>query len=134
MRIADATATVVKIYHTVMNHTTTAFAHAVLAKIHAPHTEANVKSMVAWIHREGGGGKNNPLNTSYHMPGASVFNQYGVRNYKTWSDGIQATTFTLTNGMYPELLYRFRTGLGICGYQTTELGIWSGNGYDVIHC
>jgi hypothetical protein len=44
---------------------------------------------------EGGSAKNNPLNTTQHMPGSTRFNSADVQNYVSAEQGIEATIKTL---------------------------------------
>jgi hypothetical protein len=93
----------------------TAFAHAVLGGIGAPQTTANVNSIIAWAHREGGGGANNPLNTTLGMPGATNFNSVGVKNFTDASQGATASVRTLLGGGYSDIISALKTGRGLCG-------------------
>lgn len=45
----------------------------------------------------------NILNTTQPMPGATNFNSVGVKNYTSYSQGIQATQLTIQNGLYGHL-------------------------------
>jgi hypothetical protein len=114
------------------------FATAVLARIGAPPTPANVRSFRAWAKQEGGRAKWNPLNTTLHRKGASAYNTFGngpadhVWDYASFFSGVDATATTLLQ--YPQLVKRFRSGKGLCGFFSTELAKWSGGGYSVIHC
>lgn len=70
-----------------------------------PVTGNNVCAVVTWEIAEGGhfvAGSTtfNPLNTSLAMPGDSVFNSHGVRNYPDWSTGLVATLNTLRLDFY----------------------------------
>lgn len=108
------------------------FAIAVLKGIGAPATAANVRSIEAWVAREGGGGKNNPLNTTEQMPGSTTFNSVGVQNYPSPAEGVAATVKTLNNGLYGDLLQAFDSGKGLLGRIFTGLSRWSGNGYNSV--
>jgi hypothetical protein len=87
-----------------------------LTDIGAPVTSENIKFMNAWALQEGGGGKNNPLNTT--QPGyggtnavwASKANTAGVKDYPTVDAGIQATVKTITNGKYNDILAGLKSG------------------------
>lgn len=124
-------------YRTTVYHPT--FAAILLAKIRAPLTPANIRSVSAWARREGGTARHNPLNTTQHERGASAYNTFGggrlhVWNYPSVGAGASATATTLQNGQYPQLLARLRSGKGICGWINHELSAWSGGGYNVINC
>ena len=66
------------------------FANALLSRLRAPTTRRNRQAMIAWMQTEGYGGKNNPLNTTMPMPGSTIFNTHGVRNYVSIDDGVEA--------------------------------------------
>lgn len=109
-----------------------AWASEILQAIGAPATRANVSSMLAWFGHEGGGGQNNPLNTTLSTSGATgSINSVGVKNYGTVNQGVQATAQTLTGG-YPAIVGALRAGGGLsnAGPQVSgELSTWSGGGY-----
>lgn len=108
------------------------FAKAVLSAIGAPQTQANIDSIIAWAHREGGGGTNNPLNTTLSMPGATDFNSVGVKNYSSMSVGVLATAKTILGGNYSDVLSALRSGGGLCGQSFAGLSTWSGGGYSSV--
>jgi hypothetical protein len=108
------------------------WARSFLATIGAPQTSANIQSVMAWIHREGGGGKNNPLNTTLSMPGATDFNSVGVKNYATIAIGILANAKTLMGGGYSDVLSALKSGHGLCGQSFSGLSRWSGGGYSSV--
>jgi len=74
------------------------FADRMLTKLGAPTSANNRRALVAWMHTEGYGGKNNPLNTSLKMPGSTTFNSHGVQNYLEITDGVSAAARTLLEG------------------------------------
>jgi hypothetical protein len=110
----------------------TSFAHAVLKGIGAPESSSNVQSIIAWAHREGGGGANNPLNTTLGMPGATNFNSVGVKNFTSPSQGATASVRTLLGGGYSDILSALRSGRGLCGSSYSGLSTWSGGGYSSV--
>ena len=109
-----------------------AFARSVLATIGAPQTPANIQSIMGWMQREGGGGANNPLNTTLPMPGATDFNSVGVKNYSSISVGILATAKTILGGNYSDIVSALRSGNGLCGRSYSGLSTWSGGGYSSV--
>jgi len=109
-----------------------AFARSLLATINAPQTAANIASIEAWARREGGGGANNPLNTTLGMPGATDFNSVGVKNYASMSVGIIATARTLLGGNYADVVAALKSGNGLCGRSFSGLSTWSGGGYSSV--
>lgn len=108
------------------------FIKEVLAGIGAPDTPSNESSMAAWIAREGGGGQNNPLNTTFPLGAATNFNSVGVKNYGTPQDGVAATVDTLKNGSYQDVVLMLRSGQGLCGRSFSGLSTWSGGGYSKV--
>ena len=71
------------------------FANALLDLLDAPATKTNRQALVAWMQTEGYGGKNNPLNTTLPMPGSTIYNSHGVRNYVSLEQGCEAAAKTL---------------------------------------
>jgi len=76
------------------------WAKAFLGSIHAPVTHANLVVMVAWETQEFTEAKWNPLATTYAMPGSTMYNSSGVRNYVSLSQGLDATERTLRRPGY----------------------------------
>ena len=81
------------------------FAVALLRQGQWPVSGSNVCAMMAWEAAEGGhfingASRYNPINTTQSMPGDSIFNSVGVRNYPDWSTGVAATLKTLSLGFY----------------------------------
>jgi len=94
-----------------------------------PRTDANIQSLIAWALNEGGGGEFNPLNTTEPEPGAGSFNSVGVRNYKSWQQGIAATVATLQSSDYTDITYSLSKGQGLEKGSYGGLYTWSGGGY-----
>lgn len=72
----------------------------------APLTQAGevLLFLTAWGKAEGGTAAFNPLNTTYTMPGATSYNDTGVRNYVNAVQGICATACTIAqNSAYLNL-------------------------------
>ena len=84
------------------------FIGSVLQVLGNPAPDANVKAfMVGWWYAETGGHSGaafNPWNTEQQWPGATDFNQAGVKNHATYSDGVEATVHVLNNGLYVPLV------------------------------
>jgi len=114
------------------SHDRTVFAHSLLATIGAPQTSANVNSILAWINHEGGGGKNNPLNTTLAMGGSTSFNSVGVQNFSSLSIGVAANARTLLGGGYSDVVSALKSGNGLCGRSFAGLSTWSGGGYSQV--
>lgn len=94
--------------------TQVSWAQAFLKSLNMRLTVDNVAAIVAWEMAEGGHWYNtayyNPLNTTQPMPGAAVFNSVGVKAYRSWSQGLQATIITINNGYYGGILAALRAG------------------------
>ena len=118
------------------SHDRTVFAHSLLATIGAPQTSANVSSILAWINHEGGGGTNNPLNTTLPLGGSTNFNNLGggqgVQNYATLALGVAANARTLLGGGYSDIVSALKSGNGLCGRSFSGLSTWSGGGYSSV--
>lgn len=69
--------------------------------IGAPFTAQVDLFFRAWAQAEGCLAAYNPFATTQSMEGATNFNSVGVKNYRTWQDGVRATTMTITNPRYP---------------------------------
>jgi hypothetical protein len=108
------------------------WARAELRTLGFPRTPADVTSLVAWQAREGGGGANNPLNSTEPAPGATIFNSVGVRNYPSAAEGVAATAVTMRNGNYADVLSALASGHGLCGESFAGLSTWSGGGYSQV--
>jgi hypothetical protein len=66
-----------------------------LTYVGAPVCEDNVVVVVAWQAQESTSARFNPLATTHDMPGATAFNEVGVRNFASVGQGLQATLATL---------------------------------------
>jgi hypothetical protein len=110
------------------------FASSVLQALGAPATSANVQSIEDWAAQEGGGGANNPLNTTLQTAGSTgSINSVGVQNYANTADGVAATAQTLQGGNYSAIVSALKSGSGLIGAGGavgSELSTWSGGGYD----
>ena len=73
------------------------FAVALLDKLGMRTDWPQVTVIVAWCGLENTRAANNPLATTLHMPGSTLFNSAGVQNYQTLETGVQATVSTLTH-------------------------------------
>lgn len=76
------------------------FYERLLKELGAPVTSENMKFLYAWRQSEGKGGKYNPFNTTWKLPGSTKMNYANVQNYKSLEDGMIATLKTLRNGRY----------------------------------
>lgn len=95
-------------------YTPLTWSHALLSALGMPQTSENVAAIVAWELAEGGHWHNsayyNPLNTTQPMPGATSMNSVGVKAYRSWAQGLEATVKTLHNGYYGGILAALRKG------------------------
>lgn len=117
------------------NSSETAWITAFLKTIDAPATQANINSMSSWIKHETPWppvASNNPMNTTYNLPGATNYNSVGVKNYTSQAQGIQALAATIESGLYGDILMALRSGKGLCGQSFAGLSKWSGNGYSSV--
>jgi murein DD-endopeptidase MepM/ murein hydrolase activator NlpD len=78
------------------------WATQLLTAMGAPVSDTNINALTTWQSREGGHWNNsasyNPLNTTLDMGNSESMNGVGVKRYKSWDEGIQATLKTLTGG------------------------------------
>jgi hypothetical protein len=115
----------------------TAWAEKILADLGAPQTPANINTLIDWMDMEGGGGANNPLNTTIPSPGVTkIINSAGVESFDTPADGIAATVKTIKQPIFSGIYAALKSGKGFIGSTDpsirSELLSWSGNGYSTI--
>ncbi len=95
-------------------YTQVTWAQALLVRLGAPVTTANLVALTAWEMAEGGHWYNtahyNPLNTTMSEPGATSMNSVGVKAYVSWQQGFLATIATLRNGRYGPILAALASG------------------------
>lgn len=106
------------------------WASGVLDRLGAPVDSANVDTLWAWSGAESGTDRmrwNNPLNTTWKIPGSISENSVGVQGYPTITDGVMATVDTLLQqGYYPTIVSHLRNSVprrqwsDCCG----QLGLW----------
>lgn len=122
----------------------TAWFTALLVRLAAPPTAADLTSLHNWRTREsswnatppdGATYTHNPLNTTLRTS-ASIgsINSVGVQRYATAVGGINATASTLTGG-YPSIVSALRRGVGLATGDAgvaSELSKWSGGGYSSV--
>ena len=93
------------------------FGSAVLTRIGAPITAANLGAFSAWAAGEGTCAQFNPLATTQPEPGATPFNTLHdgghVWNYPSMALGVQATVTALTNGLYQRVIEAFVASGGV---------------------
>lgn len=109
------------------------WAVALLEYRDCPVNEANVYSFAGWFAEEGGGGENNPMNSTLGDQYPYI-NDVHVRSYPTSTVGVEMTWETLGDG-YTAIEGAFRAGVGLgrpSPEVAAELGEWSGGGYHSI--
>jgi len=103
----------------------------ILSGIGASATKENMKFFYAWRQSEGGKATYNPFNTTQPYNNASKYNSVGVRNYKSESDGINATVKTLKNGRYDCIVDGLKNNIGAKKISTkciSQLKTWGTGG------
>jgi len=88
------------------------FYERLLTELGAPVTSENLKYLYAWRQAEGKGGKYNPFNTTWKLPGSTKMNSAGVQNYVSLEDGMVATLKTLKNGFYDCIVNGLKNDIG----------------------
>lgn len=86
------------------------WAQDLLGRLSLPNTSENVRAMVAWQQAEGTKANFNPLATTQGFPNSTRFNSVGVKNYASYSDGLDATVKVMHNGLYDDVLAALRKG------------------------
>ncbi len=72
-----------------------AWAQSFLTALGAPTSRGNMVAVIAWEAAEGTMASWNPLATTIAMPGNTVYNSHGVKNYASLEQGIEASIMTL---------------------------------------
>lgn len=108
------------------------WAYGVLNGIGAPINQTNLDTLWNWSIKESGQNVmrwNNPLNTTQNAPGATSQNSVGVKSYPDVTTGIAATTQTLTNGRYPNIVDALKQSVPTSQWSASpaivkQLGTW----------
>jgi len=101
------------------------FYEKLLTQLGAPVTSENMKFMYAWRQAEGKGGRYNPFNTTWKLPGSTRMNSHGVQNYQSLEDGLVATVKTLRNPRYSCIVNGLKNDIGASQIsQCTSLETW----------
>lgn len=105
---------------------------ALLQRIGAPVTTANLIALHAWRVAEGSNAKFNYLDTTQAAAGATDYNSVHVRNYPDLKTGVEATAQTLENGYYADILAAFHRGKDPFDVARAQhgLSIWGSYGVD----
>lgn len=69
-----------------------------------------VVPLTTWADYEGGTARYNPLNTTLRMMGSTNYNDVGVQNYISATQGADAIYRTLTNGLYDYVVTALSNG------------------------
>jgi hypothetical protein len=107
----------------------------VCGQLAAPPGGVNQETLTHWEAAEGGASHMNPLNTTWFMPGATIWNTLPsgahVWTYASVNDAIIATVNTLLNGLYPTIVAHLRNSVPFTEWQDAcpELEEW-GTGCD----
>lgn len=88
------------------------FYERLLQELGAPVTSENLKFLYAWRQAEGKGGRYNPFNTTWKLPGSTNMNKVGVQHYLSKEDGMIATLKTLRNGRYSCIVQGLKDNIG----------------------
>jgi peptidoglycan hydrolase CwlO-like protein len=75
---------------------------------------SNMVALVSWQVAEFTQAAWNPLATTYPMPGSTLYNGSGVRNYVSLGQGLDATRLTIRGGMSSHGYGRIVSSLGAC--------------------
>lgn len=89
------------------------FYKSVLKCLGAQPTKGNMSFMYAWRQSEGGQADNNPFNTTMKMKGATNYNSVGVKNYRSFEDGVKATCKTLKLSYYTDIVNGLKNDVGL---------------------
>lgn len=103
------------------NSSDKSFYKKILDEIGAPDSEENMAFLYAWRQAEGAKASFNPFNTTQKKEKSTFWNCLkrgeggcigGVRNYKSESDGLDATVKTLKNGRYKCIVDGLKNDIG----------------------
>lgn len=73
-----------------------------------PETIRRRHFFLAWFAGENTEARFNPCATEFYLPGSTDFNSVGVRNYASWSQGIEGWLDTINLHYYDELRRQIR--------------------------
>ncbi len=115
-----------------MNYTRWQWCYALLRNIGNRYpTSQTLAWVIAWTKLESmpPGASYNLLNTTQREPGSTDFNSVGVQNFVSFTQGIQANTQVLENGLYNNLLQALHTNTLVLPLPLQidqELNTWCG--------
>jgi hypothetical protein len=87
----------------------TGFSAALLARLGAPATAANMALLDVWQKAEGGSSEN-PFNTTLRSSHGRAVNSAGVERYDSMTAGLNATVSTLNEAKYRNIVAALRKG------------------------
>jgi peptidoglycan hydrolase CwlO-like protein len=96
---AEEIASIGKVFQGGAHATYGAWAGAFLRYLGVSGCHSNMVAVVSWQVAEFTQAAWNPLATTYPMPGATLYNSAGVRNYVSFGQGLDATRRTVHGGM-----------------------------------
>jgi hypothetical protein len=120
-----------------------AWSEAILTRIGAPLTDANIVSIGYWMQNEAGYppygivGANNPINVSQPGYGGTPIKQegccYSLYSYPTVQDGVDAIAAYLARPSYTAILAALKAGSGLSSPSlASEFSVYSGGGYTTV--
>ena len=92
----------------------------------------NLSVLLAWRQIEGGGGRNNPFNSTYENQNdqnMTSYNGEGVKNYSTMDYGVEATVKTLKTQKYSEIVSNLSSG---DVWKTCDSDVFENWGYNTL--
>jgi hypothetical protein len=105
---------------------------SILSGIGVPVNDNNLAVLLAWRQLEGGGGRNNPFNSTFENQNdqsMTSYNSEGVKNYSTTQYGIESTIKTLKTEKYSEIVSNLSSG---DVWKTCDSDIFESWGYNIL--
>ena len=142
-RSAALTPTATAEYQTPRGANELAWSEAILTRLGAPLTDANIVSLGYWMQNEAGYppygivGANNPINVSQPGYDGTPIKQEGccfsLYSYPTAQDGIDAIAAYLDRPSYTAILAALKAGSGLSSSSlASEFSVYSGGGYTTV--
>ena len=142
-RRAALTPTATAEYQTPKGANELAWSEAILTRLGAPLTDANIVSLGYWMQNEAGYppygivGANNPINVSQPGYDGTPIKQegccYSLYSYPTAQDGIDAIAAYLARPSYTAILAALKAGSGLSSSSlASEFSVYSGGGYTTV--
>jgi hypothetical protein len=142
-RSAALTPTATAEYQTPRGANELAWSEAILTRLGAPLTDANIVSLGYWMQNEAGYppygivGANNPINVSQPGYDGTPIKQegccYSLYSYPTVQDGIDAIAAYLARPSYTAILAALKAGSGLSSSSlASEFSVYSGGGYTTV--